>query len=88
MPVHTNISKETINRILGKVFMECAHFELVVHAHRTEHEIKNVEQYNAYRHPFFFVCAKISKELYNAETVNEPCCGIHGIPQIICSIYR
>ena len=31
--------------------------------------------------------ATISKELHNAETVNEPCCGIHGIPQIICSIY-
>ena len=47
-----DVSKEAVNSILGKVLMKRSHFYLVVHAHRAEHEVENVEQYDTYRHTF------------------------------------
>ena len=44
MPVHMNIPEETVNRILGKVFIEGTHLDLVVHAHWAKHEIENIKQ--------------------------------------------
>ena len=67
-----DIPKETINRILGKLFMECAHLDLVVHAHRAEHKIENIEHYDAYRNALFLLGATFTKKLYNAKAVNEP----------------
>ena len=87
MPVHMDVSKKAINRVLGEALTKRSHLNLVVHAHWAKHEIEDVEQDDAYRDSFFLVCATFTKQLDNTETINESGCCVHRFLKVFGCIF-
>ena len=69
MSVHMNVFQKPIDSVFGKIFMESSNFHLIVHAHRREHEIEDVEQDDFYGDSFFLIGPTFSEKLYTSKAV-------------------
>ena len=77
-----NVFQKPIDSVFGKIFMESSNFHLIVHAHRREHEIEDVEQDDFYGDSFFLIGPTFSEKLYPSKAVSESGCGILTLIQI------
>ena len=71
MPIHMDISQETVNRILGESLVESSHFDLVVHTHWAEQEIEYIEQNDAYRNTFFLLSITLAEKISDFESAEK-----------------
>ena len=84
MPIHMDVPQKTIHRILGEILMKRPYLHLIVHAHRAEHQIKDIEHDDPDWNSFFLVTAALAEQFYNVEPIQESGGSACAVLKVIC----